>query len=142
MIISGVKLDADRKKIQQFFRDELKVKEEEKVVEVWKFKNEQMTGVRFKNKDEKEKVMNKKEELIRRKSKIYLNDDLTEKEREIQKRLREKKARLGAKNPSSNIKVGIRKITIDGMKYKYNEEAAFLGMNEKIFQKCEERMEE
>jgi hypothetical protein len=79
----------------------------------------------------KEKVMKQKGKLRgnRATEKIFIDNDLTKKEREIQKKIRaiareEKRRAIAkeAKRQGKNLKVGYMKITIEGVQMRWNEE--------------------
>ncbi|KAK4882617.1 hypothetical protein RN001_005936 [Aquatica leii] len=81
--------------------------------------------VKLENGKDKEKIMNNKTKLGKIPTeKIYINDDLTKKEREKQNQLREKAAE--EKKHGKNVKLGYNKITIDGVVWKWNKNKEIL----------------
>ena len=117
--------------IQSFFQDKLGMKKVQ-VKEFWKLKKEKMIGVKLASKADKEEIMRRKSRL--KGEEIYTGVDLTRKEREIQKVLRDQKR--VAEERGNIARVGVRKITINGIIYSDDEETAFNGGSVLIEEKC------
>lgn len=77
--------------------------------------------IELENVEEKIKVMINKNKLrLLKEDKIYMNDDLSKKDREIQEKIR-KRANMEKRN-GKNVKIGFRKIFVDGMEWRWNLE--------------------
>lgn len=83
-----------------------------------------MTAVRFKTAKNSDVVMEKKSLLKEKGEKIYIDPDLTQKERGIQNFIRKQKYEI-KKDGKTRVKVDIKKIFVNGKKYTFNEEAVF-----------------
>lgn len=82
--------------------------------------NNRTCKIEMENWEEKIKILNSKSKLRLLKDKrIYINNDLTDREKEIQKQLREieKKER----NKGNSTKLGYRKLTINGIIWEWDE---------------------
>lgn len=93
-----------------------------------------MTGVALQTKKYKEPVM--KAKPILRGEKIYIDSDLTPAEREIQPEICRRKN--NEEDSGKRVKLGIRKIIINGRAYRYDERERFMERNP--FLEIEERM--
>lgn len=78
-----------------------------------------ITLVKLESWDEKRTIMQKKRELKGSQRDIYIENDLTPKERKIQHELA--KIAKKKKNKGMSVKVAYRKIFIQGKAYEWNE---------------------
>lgn len=120
IIIKGLKLKKKEAKetIEQFFRNELGSKANIMAVKTKGMGEEVSTAiVEMKDWEAKQEVMKKKWRLG--KQKIYIDHDLTEEERYVQRKLRERARE--ERNENKEAKVGYRKIRIQGKWYGWDE---------------------
>lgn len=145
LIIVGIRLK-DRKEVERFFREKLEVDARNKIKDIWFFKkNEKMIGVKCHNHELKVEIMKNKNKLRGERNRIYIDDDFTVQEREIQKYLKEEKMNIEREKKGTKVVVGIKKLRINGIKYCLDEERFFYGARgSNAFRKEEEegRMQE
>lgn len=80
--------------------------------------------VSLENKNDKIKVMENKSKLRNMKDKIYINNDLTVVERNIQRNIRQRAE--DEKKNGKRVTIGYQKLVIDGKQWKWNEESGRL----------------
>lgn len=126
IIISGLEEESKSKEwnvaqVQKWIERELKVKVD--VQSVWRVgkKGTGKSMLGFKCAEWKQKL-----ELMRMKSqlgskRVFLNDDLTFKEREIQKRIRQKAEEKKKEDPNARIKVGYRKLCVGNEQFLWSD---------------------
>lgn len=77
---------------------------------------------------EKEAVMKNKNKLKRLQERIYINNEMTKEEREIQKKI--KKIAEEERKKGKNTKIGFQKVMVDGTEWRWNREQEELIQNE------------
>ncbi|KAJ3646455.1 hypothetical protein Zmor_024043 [Zophobas morio] len=102
-------------KVTKFLEEKVKV--ESKVKSAYKIA-EKVYVVEFENREEKINVMKSKKNL--KGSSIYINDDLTKTERKIQNKIKEEATK--ERNKGKVVRMGYKKLTVDGRNFKWNEE--------------------
>lgn len=120
-IISGLTVEDNNLEtnIEEFHKTNLEV--EVKVKNAAKIRNQRnipMYKVEWNSWEDKARVMQNKYKLKNKAERIYIENDLTINERQIQAELRNIAKTERVNNKS--VKVGYRKITIDGTDYKWN----------------------
>lgn len=123
MVIQGIKVNTDnqnllKEMVEDFMENTLRVK-----ISVRNARriNDHICLVELNNATDKEKVMKSKSKLKEmRDSKIFINDDMSKLEREIQAKVRNK-----AKEERSNgnrVKIGFQKVIVNDQVWKWNKE--------------------
>lgn len=128
IIIRGWRIEETRKeqmkeKVESFLKE--KLQEEVKIKMANKLARE-MILVEMENWEEKEKIMKGKSKLrqVEETRKVYIDNDLTKKEREIQRKINlEAKER---RKDGVQVKVGYKKIKIGEEEWRWNEEEGLL----------------
>lgn len=109
-------------KIQEFLLQKVDVKAE--IRKAYKVK-EQMFVAQLESFEKKMEIMNKKKKLKELKSGVvFINDDLTQRERGIQKKIRERA--MVERQQKRNAKVGYMKLTVNGVIWRWNNESGQL----------------
>lgn len=118
IVISGVTFNETNCKGEssEFLKEKLNIDVCVKRAHSIKTKNSSLTIISLESWEQKMEVMKKKKELERG---IYVEDDLTQKEREIQKWLRD--IAKEERNKGKDARVGYMKLYIDGRCKRYNE---------------------
>lgn len=121
IVIKGVKdrVGSPRGIVERIFKDVVGENTEVKINEVFKIgkDREDIYLVKMENFDEKMKIMGKRVNL--KGSEIFLDDDLTFKERERQRKIREWAG--VERRKGKRVNVGYGKAYVDGMAYEWNE---------------------
>ena len=97
--------------LEEKFKVDIKLKSAYKIAE-------KVYVVEFENREEKINVMKSKKNL--KGSSIYINDDLTKTERKIQNKIKEEATK--ERNKGKMVRMGYKKLTVDGRNFKWNEE--------------------
>lgn len=123
LIIRGIhhnEREDKEEKMRSFIEKEFKMGREVEKVETVKTGRGEILIIKMKNWEAKRKVMEEKGKLRERSEKIYIDDDLTQEERRVQRCIRER----GNKERESGkrVKIGYRKIQINGVTLRWNEE--------------------
>ncbi|KAK5648823.1 hypothetical protein RI129_003715, partial [Pyrocoelia pectoralis] len=121
IVVSGLTMDAEETTLvavmEKFLKDKLEV--EIKVKSAYKI-GQKSCVVKLRNEEDKGKVMEKKVKLRgTTNERIYINDDLTQKEREKQKQIRQKAAE--EKSMGKTVKIGYSKVITNGEVWKWNQ---------------------
>lgn len=120
IVISGVKWGSNFKaNVTELCKSNLSVDVEvEDAFRVAVGRNgEEVVVAKLKTWEEKREIMKRKSRLGS--SRVYINDDLTQKEQAVQKKLREMARE--EKSKGKNVKVGYQKITVDGVTKNWRE---------------------
>lgn len=119
LVIKGVKFEAEQKEeaTKQFLTEKLGVKAEVKAVIILQDRRG-MNLVEMKDWDSKQTVMKNKYKL--KGTNVYIDNDMTPKERGIQAEIR--KIAREEKSKGRRTKIGYRRITIEGVDYVWNDE--------------------
>lgn len=121
VVVSGVEIKYEdplqiKEQIQSFTRESLGI--ESKIRDVRKL-GPKTCLVELENRNEKRKIMFNKRKLKEIPNrKIFIMDDLTKRELEMQKKLRSKAIEEKAKG--KEVTIGYRKLTIDGVVWRWN----------------------
>ncbi|XP_018307231.1 trichohyalin-like [Mycetomoellerius zeteki] len=138
IVIRGVEVWGEKRmeqEVKEFIRDNLKTEVEVNKAFKLRMRGDRSTVVaEISSWGQKREIMVKKKEL---KSGIFIDDDLTRKEREIQKYLREKATEENRKG--NKTRVGYRKIFLKDRWYRWDEkEKKLVEEKERLVNKCEE----
>ncbi|KAJ8956684.1 hypothetical protein NQ318_014039 [Aromia moschata] len=122
IVIQGIKMNTNDTKIlkqnvEKLIETELGIKIK---TESARKIGEKTCLVELISKDDKNTVMQNKSKLKNMQDKVYINDDLSKKEREIQTRLR--KIAKEERDKGNSVKVGFQKLIIDQQVWKWNRE--------------------
>lgn len=123
LVVKGWSVDGTEEKgiadkMQNFVRSELGV--EVKVQHAYKI-NDKTCIVQTESVEDKVKILKAKNKLrYKHKPEIFIDNDLTENEREIQRLIRKEAAEVRSKG--QRTKVGYKKLEIDGKVWKWSEE--------------------
>lgn len=130
LIVTGIKMDTNDnvtlKKAMETFTSkvlnvEAKIKSAKKI-------GENICLMEMESMEEKIKIMKVKNQLKHfKEERVYINDDLTEKERGIQKIIRGKEKEERSKG--KNTKVGYQKLIVNGVMWKWNKDKQILVEN-------------
>lgn len=121
LVIKGVKFETDQKEeaTKQFIEAKLGVEVEVKrVITLKEVKGMNINLVEMKDWDNKQTVMKNKYKL--RGTNVYIDNDMTPKEREIQAEIR--KIAKDERSKGRRTKIGYKKITIEGVDYVWDDE--------------------
>ncbi|XP_063905575.1 golgin subfamily A member 6-like protein 2 [Zophobas morio] len=119
-------------KVTKFLEEKVKV--ESKVKSAYKIA-EKVYVVELENREEKINVMKSKKNL--KGSSTYINDDLTKTERIIQNKIKEEATKK--RNKGKMVRMGYKKLTVDGRNFKWNEEEGRLKKAENFLVKSQKR---
>jgi hypothetical protein len=109
----------NEKKLEKWMKAELEV--EVRVKEMYKINGGKMIVAELESWGEKRKVMENKRKLREKKGKrVYIEDDMTKKERDTQKKLRT--LAKEEREKGLPVKVGYKKIWIEGKGFRWDEE--------------------
>jgi hypothetical protein len=109
----------NEKKLEKWMKAELEV--EVRVKEMYKINGGKMIVAELESWREKRKVMENKRKLREKKGKrMYIEDDMTKKERDTQKKLRT--LAKEEREKGLRVKVGYKKIWIEGKGFRWDEE--------------------
>lgn len=126
LIIKGTNIEGNRleKQVENLIKNKLGVDIEIKeAYEIKKINGGQGTIIaKLKNWEDKQEVLKNKNKL--KGEHIFIDNDLTAKEREIQKKLRDMGKMETAKG--HRIRIGYKKIFINGIKHEWNDKLDFL----------------
>jgi polysaccharide deacetylase 2 family uncharacterized protein YibQ len=113
----GSSKQQSREEVEKFIKENIG---EAKVKDCYNINKDQIL-VQMEEWSGKEKVMKQKGKLIgnRATEKIFIDNDLTKKEREIQKKIRA--IAREERRQGKDLKVGYMKITIEGVQMRWNE---------------------
>lgn len=121
--MSGIKIDTEDKKVlkqavENMFENNLQVKVQIKAAHRL---GEKICLIEMEKEEEKEKIMKSKHKLKDiNDEKIYINNDMTKKEREKSKEIR--KIAKNERDKGKNVKIGYNKINVDGKEWKWNKD--------------------
>lgn len=127
IVIHGIEINSEKQEeqveeIKNFMKNKIGV--ETQIKNLKKIRSK-ICLVELGNNDEKRKVMQNKNKLKNiRDQKIYINDDLTKNEREIQKKI--VNAAKEEKRKGKKVKIGLQRLIIEDKKYKWNDEKDIL----------------
>lgn len=119
IVITGVQFNESnlRDESTKFFKDKLNIDVGVQSAHSIKITNDRkLTIISLENREQKIEIMKKKKELDRG---IYVEDDLTRKERNIQKLIRDMARDL--RSQGKDARVGYMKMYVDGRCHRYNE---------------------
>ena len=119
IILWGVKFEKGEAEAAAKEILEVKMGVEVRIEKVWTIKDKAI-GVKLRTFEEKLKIFEKRKVL--KGTDIFLGDDMTEKEREVQKIVKEEAAKAKKNDPSKVVRTGYRKIKVDDKWYNYDEE--------------------
>jgi hypothetical protein len=109
----------NEKKLEKWMKAELEV--EVRVKEMYKINGGKMIVAELESWGEKRKVMENKRKLREKKGKrVYIEDDMTKKERDTQKKVRT--LAKEEREKGLRVKVGYKKIWIEGKGFRWDEE--------------------
>ena len=116
VLITGIKFNNEKVKdeVEKWLKDQLKI--DVKIKEAWKTADE-MTVVKYGEYEEKKRTMDERKKL--KGTTIFISDDYTVREREIQKELRKRGAK--AKEEGNKVLVKYKRIIINGVEWIWNE---------------------
>lgn len=123
LVMSGIKIDTEDKKVlkqavENMFENNLQVKVQIKAAHRL---GEKICLIEMEKEEEKEKIMKSKHKLKDiNDEKIYINNDMTKKEREKSKEIR--KIAKNERDKGKNVKIGYNKINVDGKEWKWNKD--------------------
>lgn len=136
IVLQGLKLETEdrntlKERVENFLKTALKV--EINTTSVRKL-NDKMCIVELENGNDKQKIMKRKAKLREIKDhEIYINDDLSKMEREIQRKIRNVAKTERARG--KRVKIGFQKVVIDDVIWKWEKEKQQLEKNPTFFQK-------
>ena len=119
LILWGMKVERGREKeeVRKFMEEKMGVKVD--IEKVWAIKDKAV-GISLKTFEEKKKVLEKRARL--RGSDVVLGDDMTDREREMQKIIKNKASEVKKDDPNIEVKIAYGKIKIGEVWYRWNEE--------------------
>lgn len=132
IIIYGLKMDTNegyilKEEAEKFLKEQLEI---EVTVKKANRIGQQVCLVALNNMEDKIKVMENKSKLRKMENdRIYINNDLTKKERDIQKSIRKRAEE--EKKEGRNVKIGYQKLEIDGKQWRWNNNSDKLEVSEK-----------
>lgn len=127
VVVHGLKMDSKdqnilKEEMEQFIKKELNIDTDIKSA---KNIGNKICLIEFNSTTEKEKVMKNKSKLKNRKdARVYINDDMTKAEREIQGVIR--KTAKEEINKGNNIKIGFLKLIVNNEVWKWDKEKGLL----------------
>lgn len=126
VIINGIKLGKEEKngmktEMKLFMKNTMDINTDIKnVIKM----GEAMYKVEMENERDKEMVMQNKSKLKQLKERIYIDHELTTEEQEIQKKIKQKG--FTERNEGKRVKIGYKKLFVDGKEYKWDKERGVL----------------
>lgn len=127
LIVAGLKVDGKderqiRTKMEKFMDQELQIS--------IKLRNaikigDQTFVIETETMADKVEILKNKSKLRQRKERIYIDNDLTVKEREIQREIHEMAKE--ERNKGKRVKVGYKKLIVNGREWKWDEDGVKLG---------------
>lgn len=123
IVLTGLRIDTNKEDelkeaMANFIKTQLDV--EVQIKKAYKL-GEKVCLVEMDKREDKSNVMKNKSKLKScREGKIFINDDLTKKEREVQKKV--VKIAQRKKQGGQRVKVGYKKLWIDGIKWEWKDE--------------------
>ena len=129
IVITGISFEKERIKeeVSKWITEKLNINVE--VTEAWKIK-EEMTGVKMQSFHDKMNVIRNKNML--KKTKIYIKDDLTYNERQIQRKIIERAVQYREKNQETYVSVRYRKLIVGNEEYVWSDEEGKLLLKESM----------
>ena len=129
IVITGISFEKERIKeeVSKWITEKLNINVE--VTEAWKIK-EEMAGVKMQSFHDKMYVIRNKNML--NKTKIYIKDDLTYNERQIQRNIIEKAVQYREKNQETYVSVRYRKLIVGNDEYVWSDEEGKLLLKESM----------
>lgn len=123
IVVQGVGIETNnpeelRNKMEKFLEKELQIKT---AVESSVKLGEKTCLVRLANQEEKRKVMLNKQKLrFKSEERLFIQDDLSKKDREIQKKIKMKA--IEERDKGKRVKIGFRKMYIETEEWRWNTE--------------------
>lgn len=130
IVIRGVEIEeaGAEKEVEKMMKDKLNIEIKVKQVEIRNTRNnKKLAIVKIMDYEDKRKVMREKRKL--KGTRVYIDDDRTEQEQKIQIII--KKRAIEEKNNGNNVKIGFKKIWINGEEWKWNEKNMEIEKNER-----------
>lgn len=130
IVIRGVEIEeaGAEKEVEKMMKDKLNIEIKVKQVEIRNTRNnKKLAIVKIMDYEDKRKVMKEKRKL--KGTRVYIDDDRTEQEQKIQIII--KKRAIEEKNNGNNVKIGFKKIWINGEEWKWNEKNMEIEKNER-----------
>lgn len=133
VIVSGMRMNDQeqgsmKRTIEDLFKRELEVNVPVKYVTTL---GQRICLVELENKEDKIRIMKNKSKLRKLTGKtIYIDNDYTLKEQQIQKNIRGRA--VEERQKGSQVRVGYQKMVVDGIEWKWNEEKSDFEVSQKI----------